>query len=202
MKRTLISIDLDYFFSCDEYARYIHHNLSSEDSWKSIYAIEHLFESKLEIDDRLVDNIIDILKGCNINDNVKIETFDEHDMMLTFLEECKEEKLNVINIDFHHDFSYNGDDSELNIENWVKLGFKKGIINNYVWLCRAMSEPVNFFPTVSLKTINPVFDKERAVDEMKDIDVCYIMFSISKHFTPSKYHEKILETINKILQII
>lgn len=185
MTKNLLSIDLDVMFNCETYAPYTLHDLPPELAWEIIELIKEKEDDNIDLepDSATVSVVKELIK---INKEAPIIIIDEHDEII---EEMKDGTWNVYNADFHHDISYEGDDSEVNIENWVRHGKRKGLIKQYCWLHRTMSEHPE-------RTYMKYF-----IDNIEDIDVSLapkfdlIVICISRHFTPIKYWEELIEEI-------
>ena len=62
-----------------------------------------------------------------------------HENVINFIPEEKDEELTIVNIDHHHDISYNDKDSteqieDLNCGNWVKYISETRNLTRYIWI--------------------------------------------------------------------
>lgn len=75
--------------------------------------------------------------------------------------------------------NYGNDDSELNIENWVKYAKEREMIYNYNWINRIFSVESNYPFKIGKKSI-----LDTTVEELPNFDL--VVICKSKHFTPPK----------------
>ena len=189
MINNVLSIDLDSMYNCHTYAPYMNYDIDAEDAWKFIYHLEETKKYKIDtkIDFRAVSKVIEILNNKCSNAVVKI--IDEHDEIIGVIEnfDCKE--CNMYNIDYHHDITYGNDDSELNLENWVRHGKARRLIGKYHWICRPLSD---------IRVDSPFQYNRDILEDVKtellpEIDL--VVLCISHQFTPVKTYKALLNTL-------
>ena len=185
MKNNVLSLDIDLLFDGETYAKYIQHEVKPEHSWKFIYTLEDSGEYGVNtsLNQRALYHMVKILKEkCK---TARVMLIDEHDEILPILKE--EGESSVWNFDFHHDITYDGDDTECNIENWVRHGYAKGYISEYHWVARPMAEPCtqNILPYTKDNL------EDISLDVLPNFDL--VVVCISRHFTP-QYQWSLLPT--------
>ena len=110
-----------------------------------------------------------------------------HDSVVNYVKE----KVTLINIDHHHDLSYNQDLErdqleQLGCANWVRWLYEKDLIENYFWIkndISIMPEKYFDFRYLELKTLedlNSFFDK----NNVSEIIICF-----SEPWIPDEYYE-------------
>lgn len=173
----ILSIDIDVFFrDCHKYQKHIDDELKPRQSWKVIEWKTGTQEYKP--DNKCIEFVKDVLrKKCSKSTSYLIN---EHDEIINIIKECGENNF-VTNFDFHHDITYGNDDSDLNIENWVKIGRNLDVIGKYLWVCQDTSEVCYFSPFNFTRSSW----KDLSIDNLPEYDV--VVFCISHHFTPPKY---------------
>lgn len=188
----ILSIDLDWLFlDCPTYHKRMDTEVDWETSWRVIRAYFPNTEFKPCEESRDFLNHI-LRNSCK---NAKIEIISEHDEIIQFMRDKKCYKAEVINFDMHHDLSYFGDDSKLDIENWVTFGRKENLIGEYTWIHQDNSE----------LSQGCAFKYHR--DSWKDLDVSmfdrfefdHVVICISKHFTPPEYHYLAVDLKGEVL---
>lgn len=194
MPKTVLSIDIDACFNGHTYAKYMNYDLSPELGWKIVDLIaSEVSDIDLEPDVEAITIIQNILRLKA--QGAVIRVIDEHDEIVDVMAEYRDEhfndfdKLDVYNIDAHHDLTYGNDDSELNIENWALHAKSKGLLGEYNWLHRPLSDirvnsPISY-KRDCLHDINP--------ELMPEIGL--VVLCVSKHFTPMKYWKSIINIL-------
>lgn len=180
MNKTVISLDIDLLFECQTYAKYTQHDLPADLAWDIIELIQQKHDKKIntKVNERLLSKVSDILMD-KVTKDTEILIIDEHDEIIEVLEDLGAS--NVYNFDFHCDITYGEDDTELNIENWVRHGKNMELIDNYYWIHRTMSEMNLTSPFTHYK------DNIDQIDHTLIPKADAIVICISKHFTPRKY---------------
>ncbi|MGL5057288.1 MAG: hypothetical protein ACRC6A_08005 [Fusobacteriaceae bacterium] len=100
--KSVLSIDIDVFFNGHTYAKYMHHSLEPKLAWSLIELIglEHP-EVDLKPDVEAINIVVDILATkCA---KAKIRIIEEHDEIVDVLAGLYDEKVNMYNVDDHHD---------------------------------------------------------------------------------------------------
>lgn len=193
MKKTCLSIDLDVIMEWNTYSRFINHDVSPELAWKIAELIgQEIKEVNLKYNENVLEKLCTILERNQYVETIIIE---EHDEIIKVLKE-RGPKWDVYNADFHHDITYDNDDSTLTIENWVRHGKNDGIIDEYIWLYRTMSE----HPTKRLF----VYKGDNILDVSADLfpKLDLIVICISKHFTPINYWIPLTNTLLHEIKVI
>lgn len=169
--------DIDVFFKdCFKYQKYIDDELTPLQSWK---VIEWKTGTQdYSVDDDCLEFVKDILKSkCKKSEHFLIK---EHDEIIDIIKNYGKNNF-VTNIDFHCDVTYGNDDSNLNIENWVKHGRINNYIGQYLWICQDGSEDNHLSPFKYTKTSW----KDLIIDNLPEYDL--VVFCISHQFTPPKH---------------
>lgn len=189
MKKNILSIDLDSMYDCHTYAQYMNYDIDAEDAWKFIYYLEGTkkYGINTKIDFRALSKVIEILDNkCG---NALIEIIDEHDEIVGIMEKHNSEESNMFNIDYHHDITYGNDDTELNLENWVRHSKARRLIDNYYWLCR----PLSSIEVDSPFQYNRDCLEDVKVDLLPEFDL--VVICISHQFTPMNTYKSLLNTL-------
>lgn len=182
----VLSIDCDLMFECDEYSKYTIHSLEPGLAWEVLELISKKKGVNIDINIEVLKSVARVFDKCK---NAKFRLINEHDEIIDIMKEYNCKDATVYNYDHHHDITYGNNDSELSLENWVRHGKKLGIINEYHWVHRPMSDirvdsPFSFYKTC----LNDVKTKN-----MNEIDL--VVICISKHFTPKKYWDSLPNTL-------
>lgn len=191
--KNVLSIDIDVFFECNEYAEYMFHQLDEDLAWNVISLISQEKNISLKPNVRALQKVCDLLHS-KYKKGVIVEYIEEHDEIVKIMEKHKVKDCNMYNIDFHHDISYGEEDNELNLENWVRHSKSRGQILNYNWLHRELSELNCDSPFFYTRTCLGDLD----VNKVEDIDL--IVICTSHHFTPKKYQEIIKNILSEELK--
>lgn len=183
----ILSIDIDILFKdCFKYQNFIDTDLTAKQSWQVI-------EWKTGTQDYEIDmNCLNFIKNV-IREKCKQSKFyviEEHDEIIDIIKNTGKKYNIVTNFDYHHDISYLNDDSQLNIENWVKHGKNEDLIGGYLWVHQDSSEmcvspPFNFLHSSW---------KELHLDNIKDFDI--VVICVSPYFTPFKHWNIVKELID------
>lgn len=172
----ILSIDIDFLFTeMKEYHKYINEDVAPSKAWECIKIIKP--ELTFKPDKKSFAWLLEVLeKKCkNSKDTFLIE---EHDQIVGILKELKCEDASMYNIDYHHDLTYTGEISDLNISNWVVHSRHMNLIKEYNWIKQDDSDMCQYRPFKykqdSWKDIDP--------DVLPEFD--YVIFCVSKHYTP------------------
>ena len=193
----VLSIDIDFLFTdMSIIQKYMDVDLKPYQSWKVIEWKSGIknFEPCRESYNFLSALLIKVLKKDTVISRIK-----EHDEIIKVFEKESVKKANVFNVDYHHDVSYGNTDDELNIENWVLFGKKKGMIDKYNWITQVDAKPCQH----SVMKFNSSDWRDIDLDKIPKMDL--IVLCTSHHFTPRKYWglakklEKNLFRIKKML---
>lgn len=179
--KTILSVDVDFLFDTHLYNSHIDCDVDYKDSWDIVRARTGTKEYRHN--ERAYQWLLGVLTTCTKTDT-KITIIQEHDQILPILRESGLKNAQCINIDNHHDTTYYGDNSQLNIENWVLFARTEDIVDNYVWIHRDASDLLIDKPFRFTHSSFKDFD----VDWFKDLEVSHIVICLSKHFTPLEYH--------------
>lgn len=181
----VLSIDIDVFFQCHTYQKHTNYDIEPIDTWNIIEYLEQTNKYKIntEVDKKALFKVSDILMEKCLGAEVVL--INEHNEIVDVLEKRGVKDSILYNIDFHHDITYENDDIELTIENWVRHSKAKGQIKDYHWICREMSDvrvnsPFKYYKT-NLEDV--------IIENMEHCDL--VVICISHHFTPRKYWESI-----------
>ena len=175
----ILSVDLDFLFTdMAIIQKYMDVDLKPYQSWKVVEWKSGIkkFEPCSESYIFLSSLLIKVLKKDTIITRVK-----EHDEIIRIFEENKVKKAKVFNVDYHHDVSYGNTDDELNIENWVMFGKKKGMIDQYNWITQVDAKPCQH----SVMKFNSSDWRDINLDKLPKMDM--IVLCTSFHFTPREY---------------
>lgn len=180
--KNVLSIDLDVMFECEKYSKYMIHDIDHKKAWQVVDIVKQEKNFSTDINEKVYKKICEVLVKFP---SAKFRIIQEHDEIIDVMKFYNVKDAAVYNMDFHHDVSYNNDDVELNIENWVKHGKNTGIIKEYHWLSRTMSEALQ----------NPPFEyfrtniEDLVVNKIECVDL--VVICVSKHFTPYDYHNSL-----------
>lgn len=181
----LVSVDIDICFNGHTFRDYMTEDLTPETMWKVIEVIKQ--EDKkvdTEVDLDTLGKIIEVLKN-SCTPNTKVRIIQEHDEIIDVMKEYNCKDTTVYNFDAHHDIDYGEDNSKLNIENWVLHGINSGIIREYNWFHRPLSD---------MCCCSPIrFDrcciKDLDISSIPETDL--VVICVSHYFTPIKYWDSI-----------
>lgn len=150
-------------------------------------------------DANVLIKIAKIIKN-NVLHGAKLIPIEEHQQIVAYLPET--EKIELLNIDFHHDILYNPDNllemadfGNYNCGNWVGYLFMQDRLSKYSWLKAPQSSLYNM-------EIKP-FD--HTILGLKDLDKVennydYVFFCFSPQWVPYKYrhlYDLILELVKE-----
>lgn len=164
----LLSIDWDYFINASSFDRA---NLFPDggnenlpDHIKNVVWSSHYIDGslkKISVDKTAVD----ILRKClkkNLNPGSKIWVYDSHKYAYNhFVSEITQSpcKVNICNVDFHHDI-YNLGDDEIDCGNWLRLLLNDCNIAHATWICRDDSDMPETGDSLSVSNdLNSILEK-------------------------------------------
>lgn len=178
----VLSIDIDVLFKDHEkFQKYFDTDLTPAQSWQVVKWKNELMNLGLDFEyeeKSLMKLLLLILKKCK---KCYVKSIKEHDEIIKVLEQYNVRDCCLYNVDAHHDITYGNEDNDLNLENWVKHGYLKGLIKDYTWICRPDSSCPSTQPIYyGIQLIN-TFD----VNKLPDFDL--VVVCTSKHFTPIDY---------------
>ena len=205
MEKTILSIDFDIVMHpCIElYNDDVEGEDNPEELWNFLenkYNFEDL--NLLKYDDKLVIQLIQLLK---YNKNKPIYFIQEHQEIVDILKKSptyKEDKYNIINIDFHHDLWYNEEsfqailqDDEYNCANWLGYLLLKKKLISASWVKASNSIPPRIKTYGNNIQLNTLYFKD--LEKLYQIDFDEIYFCLSPQWVPPKY--QIIYEIIKLL---
>lgn len=193
MKR-LLSIDFDYFLDTD---------IKTRDNKFPIGNDNPLEKNKKEWDKSyeeypelynigLLENEFTYIK--NLVKNLKYKKYlisDSHEDISKFFDELKESKeVEVINIDFHHDFFITGGD-KLDCGNWVRFLMDINPNINFTWIRREDSDVNTFFGEFPYKHLTDIKEVKGNFD--------YIFICFSSAWSPPHLIDRYKELTDIII---
>lgn len=111
----------------------------------------------------------------------------DHDKVNDIIKQLNiKEKIELFNLDFHHDLGYSPDPSleSLNCGNWVYKLILENKINSYTWLNTKDSKPPNIFPNCKYNVID-IIKNNYMLRELQDIDI--LIICLSPEWVPPYY---------------
>lgn len=196
----VLSIDFDYIMSpCIKlYNSYCAGNENATVSWNRI-------ENELGIEKFLCYDAeslkqIALLIQRNVQNGARLIPIEEHQEIIGKLSNLSDsEKIDLVNVDFHHDIWYNPDALEniINFDDyscadWVGYLYFKNKLNSYRWVKAANSDMFNNSTGEEIPL--EVLGKKDLPNIENDFDVIYFCFS--PQWVPYKYrhlYELIIE---------
>ena len=109
-----------------------------------------------------------------------------HDQMIAFMEEFKEHKINLYNIDHHHDMGYEGNNGafdSLGVANWVHFANKDMKLSSYTWIHNVNS----IYPTEELCEQYKRYTHTTDINILNNIQFDKIFLCASWEWVPLKY---------------
>ena len=132
--KNILTIDFDIIMApCIE----LYNHMVPSISWENLmanFSQGKLFHADLYLYQYLTDKLLFLLEKMNKEDIVVIE---DHGQIIKYLD--LNEKMNIYNIDHHHDCGYPGSQEKieediLNCSNWGLILSEKKILNNFYWI--------------------------------------------------------------------
>lgn len=130
--KNIITIDFDIIMApCIN----LYNDLIPNKSWDFFNQFEQMKTLTADLNhyQKLTEWLIKILPYLNKEQIIVIE---DHGQIIKYLEDNN--KVNIYNIDHHHDCGYQKDeempDNKLNCGNWGLFLKKKNILNNFIWI--------------------------------------------------------------------
>lgn len=111
----------------------------------------------------------------------------DHDKVNDIIKQLNiKEKIELFNLDFHHDLGYSPDPSleSLNCGNWVYKLILENKINSYTWLNTKDSKPPNILPNCKYNVID-IIKNNYILRELQDIDI--LIICLSPEWVPPYY---------------
>lgn len=141
-------------------------------------------------DARILEDII-LLIQRSVNSGAKFVSIVDHQNVVDVVKDLRDdEKIDLVNIDFHHDVWYNRESlnsiemfDQYNCSNWVGYLYKTDRLNSYTWYkmygsdlfdCKELSIPTTIKKNSEIKGLDGSFD--------------VIYFCLSPQWVPYKYH--------------
>ena len=106
--------------------------------------------------------------------------------MIAFMEEFKEHKINLYNIDHHHDMGYEGNNGafdSLGVANWVHFANKDMKLSSYTWIHNVNS----IYPTEELCEQYKRYTHTTDINILNNIQFDKIFLCASWEWVPLKY---------------
>lgn len=177
----ILSIDIDFLFmDMNLIQKNFDTDLTPSQSWQVVKWKTK--KDKFNYDESSYNFLLEILSS-KIKKDTKIFKIWEHDKIVPLLENEKVKNSTVFNIDYHHDISYDNDDTELTIENWVTHCKRKKILEKYNWITQFDAKPC----VCSMLTHSRIDWENVDVEKLPEFDI--IIVCVSKHFTPKEHWE-------------
>lgn len=199
MIKNILSIDIDFFMKdLIEYQKFVDDEVEDPNlAWdiaKMKYQKDFIIdeEAKLWVKDLIQKKCSNVKKFCIIQ---------EHDEIYNLMKSWGCNNASCTNIDYHHDITYQQDDSKLNIENWVKYARKDNLIYSYLWIHQDGSEMCVESPIQYMHGSWKDFTYKE-MDLIPEYDA--VVFCVSKYFTYYKYWniaEELQSYLIKVLNI-
>lgn len=179
--KTILSVDVDFLFPTHLYNCHIDCDVDYKASWDIIKA--RTGRKDYEHNEGAYQWLLKVLTNCT-KKGTKVTIIQEHDEILPIIRNSGLKNAQCINIDAHHDVTYYGDNSQLNIENWVLYARSEDLVKDYTWIHHDASDMLLDKPFKMTHSSFKDFDPEW----FKDLEVEHIVICLSKHFTPIEYH--------------
>lgn len=114
----------------------------------------------------------------------------DHDDILHFLQLQPEQKVNIYNIDHHHDLGYEDSPCSINCSNWVNALNQSGHLNTYHWIGNNNSQNPS---REQIQNLNN-YISSNDIYMLQNIKFDKIFIATSPCWIPKKFH-----TLNNIL---
>ena len=183
----VLSIDIDWIMepSIQAYNDFIYTNngLSLDD-----ILLRHMPGISVEADFSKYLKIVRLLLK-NIKEAQQTGWAQRHDDIVYFLDLKDNQKINLFNVDHHHDINYSDirpDNKyfKLNCGNWIDYLASKNQINMYTWISNKTSIP----PDDQLLQALPNYIECKDIDMLDNMTFDKIFVSCSPEWIPKKYH--------------
>lgn len=158
----ILSIDWDYFVKCSAHDRFfLFPDSGNEKLNKDLvnFIWDVRYQSSKEMNKNIenfpikenYDEIFDIIRNIKWNKQVLIANSHLH--CYQFIKDIsnKEDKVNIYNIDFHHDCYNHIESNEINCGNWLLKLVEENKVNKIVWIKQEDSDEIDkslFLPKV------------------------------------------------------
>ena len=187
--KKILSIDFDcIMYPCIKlYNDKCHGDENPTIGWKKL-SIEMDIDKFLSYDAQVLEDII-LLVQRSVSNGAVLIPIQEHQELVKHLDMESDEKIDLINIDFHHDIWYNRDSissiklfNQYNCADWVGYLMKKDKLNSYTWYKMPNSD-------MFLDNMDIPFTIKK-IKEIKELDEKFdtIYFCLSPQWVPYKYH--------------
>jgi hypothetical protein len=165
--------------------------------------LDYIQNSQQEI--KLLDIFLKKIKTCE-----KIIFIKAHHQILEHIYKLK--KINLFNVDHHHDIFYSADvalENQYREGNWILYLLKHNLLESYTWICNFDSDlttdslhPVrhlkSFYHTPNLDLINKFEYKYIIVCESMDYSKkCSLTYEMYKVISNNLFYEKVIENTSK-----
>ena len=134
-------------------------------------------EADFEKYQQLVNLIISCGSQCSINNTGWSYN---HNDIIDFLKLQPGQKVNIFNVDHHHDLGYEKDVNKIDCSNWVYYLHQMGYLNTYYWIGNKNSQ----FPMMELD--NYIYSTDIGILQYTHFDKIFVSFS--PNWIPKKYH--------------
>lgn len=200
----VLSIDLDFILEpCINLYNadiFLSNEVSLKEIWNNLDKTKQIFKYVEVSKDRIIflANLIENI--LTQSPNMKVCWAEDHSAIIPFLSSMYDQsKIDLVNIDHHHDLGYSPEDNLLfhaGCGNWVKYLIYCDVLNSYTWIKNENSQVENLTPSMLTNPISLInFSTELDISNMQ-FDAVFI--TCSRHwFPPSTY-----EFIDKFYNII
>lgn len=166
----ILSLDLDIFFPCHRYEKYIFYDIPPEKAWKVIDTLEIEYFP----DGEKIYKVLELVKNIPLDKRVVIT---QHDEILEILKGLKD--INLYNFDYHHDMGYKNFSYKINQGNWVLFAKEEKLIKNYYWIHTELSDPPIHIPFK--------YENYNILDNIEFPKFDMLIIVISPYYTPKQY---------------
>lgn len=177
--KKILSIDFDIIMHP---SIHLYNELAEHADWDYLQQnpLMQLMYGDLKLYNQLTNFLLAQTKKMPYN---KIHFINSHENILKYLP--KDEEFTLINIDQHHDLSYNNLDQKLSCSNWVKHCFYHYKIKDYIWVHSRTSQ-FPFGADNQLISESYLFShyNYQTLEEYDEIIICF-----SKTWVPPNYQE-------------
>ena len=144
-------------------------------------------------DANILESIALIMKR-NVDNGASFIPIEEHQQIVDRLKTDEEMKIDLVNIDFHHDIWYNRESinaidmfGEYSCADWVGYLYQKNMLNSYTWVKMPNSEPygASVIDKIDKDFQMTILRSRDILDLSSDFDEVY--FCKSPQWVPYKY---------------
>ena len=176
----VLSIDFDIIMAPT--IEYYNH-MTPQRSWEDMQQENpYLIAPKMDLEHY---NYLICLLNKVIDENTEVYVAFNHKMIVDFLK--NDTDLSIINIDHHHDLSYNPNEEKQNPDcaNWAKYLFEQNKMRNYVWAKNANSQMPIDIVVDQIKNYNYVIeDFNNIKDRIDNIKYQKVFICLSPEWVP------------------